>query len=77
MRAQIKKIQSVAAKFNKHCEVEEEPYARLTIDVPLDTTEQKQAVVDLMGLLRDELVSVGVEPYQLQFERSTENVMAV
>ena len=64
MQAIITKIQMVPDKVDDEGEVKQVATARVFIDVPLDADGQRDAVVELMGLLHGELVEVQVEPHQ-------------
>ena len=61
MDAKLRKIQIVPAKFDNEGEIKSEEFATLTLDVPMDSTEQRQAILELMGLLDQEWVTAEVQ----------------
>ena len=61
MDAKLRKIQIVPAKFDNEGEIKSEEFATLTPDVPMDSTEQRQAILELMGLLDKEWVTAEVQ----------------
>lgn len=61
MDAKLKKIQITPMKFDKEGEIQKEEFATLTIEVPMDSTSQRAAVINLCELLDQEWVVVNVE----------------
>ena len=61
MDARLKKIQITPMKFDKEGEIQKEEFATLTIEVPMDSTSQRAAVINLCELLDQEWVVVSVE----------------
>ena len=61
MDAKLKKIQITPMKFDKEGEVQKEEFATLTIEVPMDSTSQRAAVINLCELLDQEWIVVNVE----------------
>ena len=61
MDAKLKKIQITPMKFNKDGDVDKEEFATLTIEVPMDSAGQRDAIMELIGLLNREWVQVVVE----------------
>ncbi len=61
MDAKLKKIQITPMKFDKEGEIQKEEFATLTIEVPMDSTSQRAAVINLCELLDQEWVVVDVE----------------
>lgn len=61
MDAKLKKIQITPMKFDKEGEIQKEEFATLTIEVPMDSTSQRGAVINLCELLDQEWVVVNVE----------------
>jgi hypothetical protein len=47
MDAKLKKIQITPMKFDKEGEIQKEEFATLTIEVPMDSTSQRAAVINL------------------------------
>ena len=48
-------------KFDKEGEIQKEEFATLTIEVPMDSTSQRAAVINLCELLDQEWIVVNVE----------------
>ena len=61
MDAKLKKIQITPMKFDKQGDVQREEFATLTIEVPMDSTGQRAAVMGLCELLDQEWIVVEVE----------------
>ena len=61
MEARLKKIQITPMKFDKEGEMQREEFATLTIEVPMDNTAQRAAIIELCELLDQEWVVVNVE----------------
>ncbi len=61
MDAKLKKIQITPMKFDKEGEIQKEEFATLTIEVPMDSTSQRAAVINLCKLLDQEYIVVNVE----------------
>lgn len=61
MDAKLKKIQITPMKFDKEGEIQKEEFATLTIEVPMDSTPQRAAVINLCELLDQEWIVVNVE----------------
>ena len=61
MDARLKKIQITPMKFDKQGDVQREEFATLTIEVPMDSTGQRAAVMSLCELLDQEWIVVEVE----------------
>ena len=61
MDARLKKIQITPMKFDKQGEIQREEFATLTIEVPMDSTGQRAAVMSLCELLDQEWIIVEVE----------------
>lgn len=64
MDAQIKKITITPAKFDEDSEIKSEEFATLTIEMPLDSTEQRAALTELLGLLDKEWVKADIQSLQ-------------
>lgn len=61
MDAKLKKIQITPMKFDKDGEVQKEEFATLTVEVPMDSTGQRAAIMNLCELLDQEWIVVEVE----------------
>jgi hypothetical protein len=61
MDARLKKIQITPMKFDKQGEIQREEFATLTIEVPMDSTGQRAAIMSLCELLDQEWIIVEVE----------------
>lgn len=61
MDAKLKKIQITPMKFDKDGDVQKEEFATLTIEVPMDSAGQREAIVELLALLNREWIQVFVE----------------
>ena len=61
MDAKLKKIQITPMKFDKEGEIQKEEFATLTIEVPMDSTSQRAAVINLCELLDQEYIVVNVK----------------
>ncbi len=61
MDAKLKKIQITPMKFDKEGEIQKEEFATLTIEIPMDSTSQRAAVINLCELLDQEWIVVNVE----------------
>ena len=61
MDAKLKKIQITPMQFDKQGDVQREEFATLTIEVPMDSTGQRAAIMSLCELLDQEWIVVEVE----------------
>ena len=61
MDARLRKIQITPMKFDKQGEIQREEFATLTIEVPMDSTGQRAAIMSLCELLDQEWIIVEVE----------------
>ena len=64
MDAQLKKITVTPAKFDENGDIKSTEFATLTLDVPLDSTAQREAIVELMTLLNNEWVKTDIQSLQ-------------
>ena len=64
MDAQLKKITVTPAKFDDDGDIKSTEFATLTLDVPLDATAQREAIVELMTLLDNEWVQADIQSLQ-------------
>ena len=64
MDAQLKKITVTPAKFDENGDIKSTEFATLTLDVPLDSTAQREAIVELMTLLDNEWVKTDIQSLQ-------------
>ena len=60
MDAKLKKIQITPVKFDKEGDIKTGEFATLTLEVPMDSTGQRAAVIDLCELLDQEWVNVEI-----------------
>ena len=70
MDAQLKKITVTPAQFDKDGDIKSTEFARITLDVPLDSTAQREAVVELMTLLDNEWVETEIQSCQQRMKIS-------
>lgn len=61
MDAKLKKIQITPMKFDKDGDVDKEEFATLTIEVPMDSAGQRDAIMAMLALLSREWIQVFVE----------------
>jgi hypothetical protein len=61
MDAKLKKIQITPMKFDKDGDVQKEEFATLTIEIPMDSAGQREAIVAMLQLLSQEWVILHVE----------------
>ena len=64
MDAQLKKITVTPAKFDDDGDIKSTEFATLTLDIPLDATAQREAIVELMTLLDNEWVKADIQSLQ-------------
>lgn len=64
MDAQLKKITVTPAKFDDDGDIKSTEFATLTLNVPLDATAQREAIVELMTLLDNEWVKADIQSLQ-------------
>ena len=64
MDTQLKKITVTPAKFDEDGGIKSAEFATLTLDVPLDSKAQREAIVELMSLLDNEWVKTEVQSLQ-------------
>ena len=64
MDAQLKKITVTPAKFDEDGDIKSAEFATITLDVPLDATSQREAIVELMTLLDNEWVKTEIQSLQ-------------
>ena len=61
MDARLKKIQITPVKFDKEGAMQREEFATLTLEVPMDSTGQRAAIIELCELLDQEWVVANIE----------------
>ena len=61
MDAKLKKIQITPVKFDKEGDMQREEFATLTLEVPMDSTGQRAAIIELCELLDQEWVVANIE----------------
>ena len=72
MDAQLKKITVTPAKFDEDGDIKSTEFATLTLDVPLDATAQREAIVELMTLLDNEWVKADIQSLQQRMKISAD-----
>ena len=60
MDAKLKKIQITPVKFDKEGDIQREEFATVTLEVPMNSTGQRAAVVALCELLDQEWITLEV-----------------
>ena len=60
MDAKLKKIQITPVKFDKEGDPQREEFATVTLEVPMDSTGQRTAIIELCELLDQEWVKVEI-----------------
>ena len=60
MDAKLKKIQITPVKFDKEGAMQREEFATVTLEVPMDSTGQRAAIVELCELLDQEWIKVEI-----------------
>ena len=70
MDAQLKKITVTPAKFDENGDIKSSEFATLTLDVPLDSASQREAIVALMALLDNEWVETDIQSLQQRMKVS-------
>ena len=60
MDAKLKKIQITPVKFDKEGDISAAEFATLTLEVPMDSTGQRAAIIELCELLDQEWVNVEI-----------------
>ena len=72
MDAQLKKITVTPAKFDEDGDIKSSEFATLTLDVSLDSTAQREAIVALMTLLDTEWVETEIQSRQQRMKISAD-----
>ena len=60
MDARLKKIQITPMKFDKEGDPQREEFATIALEVPMDSTGQRAAIIELCELLDQEWVVVNI-----------------
>lgn len=60
MDAKLKKIQITPVKFDKEGDIKAGEFATVTLEIPMDSTGQRAAIVDLCELLDQEWVTLEI-----------------
>ena len=60
MDAKLKKIQITPIKFDKEGDPQKEEFATLVLEVPMDSTGQRAAIIELCELLDQEWVKLDI-----------------
>ena len=66
MDAQLKQVSIKPATFDKESVLVNEGYATLTLNIPMDSAEQRQAIIDLMDILSAEWCFLEIEAKQIK-----------
>lgn len=61
MDAKLKKIQITPVKFDKEGDIKDSEFATLTLEIPMDSTGQRAAIIELCELLDQEWVVANIE----------------
>ena len=61
MDAKLKKIQITPMKFDKEGEPQKEEFATLVLEVPMDSTGQRAAIIELCELLDQQWVVAKID----------------
>lgn len=68
MEAAFRKITITPVKLDAEGDVKKREGATIVFDIPLDSTEQKVEILNLLNLLSDEWVTLNVLPKQLKLD---------
>ena len=68
MDARLRKIEITPAKFDKEGEIVQDEFAKLILEVPMDSTSQREAIMDLLGVLDTEFVTAEIQSNQLRMD---------
>ena len=60
MNAKLKRIQITPVKFDKEGDISAGEFATVTLEVPMDSTGQRAAIIELCELLDQEWVNVEI-----------------
>ena len=60
MDARLKKIQITPMKFDKEGDPQKEEFATLVLEVPMDSTGQRAAIIELCELLDQEWIKLDI-----------------
>jgi len=60
MDAKLKKIQITPVKFDNEGDIKDPEFATLTLEVPMDATGQRTAIIELCELLDQEWVTLEI-----------------
>lgn len=60
MDARLKKIQITPVKFDKEGDIKDPEFATLTLEVPMDSTGQRAAIIELCELLDQEWITLEI-----------------
>ena len=61
MDANLKKIQITPVKFDKEGDIKASEFATVTLEIPMDSTAQRAAIIELCELLDQEWVVVNID----------------
>ena len=60
MEAKMKDIKITPIKYDKNGDITKEEFATLSVEIPMHSGSQRQAVIDLLSLLSREFIHVDV-----------------
>ena len=60
MDARLKKIQITPMKFDKEGDPQQEEFATITLEVPMDSTGQRAAIIELCELLDQQWIVASI-----------------
>ena len=60
MDAKLRKIQITPVKFDKEGDIKAAEFATVTLEIPMDSTGQRAAVIELCELLDQEWIKVEI-----------------
>ena len=60
MDAKLKKIQITPVKFDKEGDIKTGEFATVTLEVPMDSTGQRAAIIELCELLDQEWITLEI-----------------
>ena len=60
MDAKLKKIQITPVKFDKEGDIKASEFATVTLEIPMDSTGQRAAIIELCELLDQEWIKLDI-----------------
>ena len=74
MDAMFKKLQVTPAKYGKEGGIERQEFATLTVEIPMDSAQQTEAVKELLPLLSHEYIHVDVYNVRKPADAKTDSI---